>query len=112
MKTPEHKLLGIAACEWFTRAGYRRISNKYRTVSRIDREDWREQIKLKYGVVVSAENEINWADMYRCTLSSDTLRLNSDCTFKIIPHSRARCTEYVDLPVPTALAKMMVKKIR
>lgn len=57
-------------------AGYRRTSNKYGLVSRIDRPDWVEVLADHLGRS-PAELYVRgcWADYYRRVLSNDTLEL-------------------------------------
>lgn len=74
--TVQHMVADITA------QGYRRISNKYGTVARVDREDW-VQVMAKHlrrapaDFYVLGEDKVtwNWCDYYLRTLSKDKLTL-------------------------------------
>lgn len=76
--------------------GYRRTSNAFGLVSRIDREDWLEVLAEKMGrspadFIVRSGPDIGkpspmWADQYRRCYSKDTLTVDQ-VTIRLIPGS-------------------------
>jgi len=104
----------LSAAE-LTRLGYRRVSNAYQHVSRIDREDWilklaahldrapadlfivhehREGPGVHYRVGKRVSG--GWCDYYRRCLSKDTLTISDLATFRAIPGSGHDDCGYVD----------------
>lgn len=74
--------------------GYRRTSNKYRMVSRIDRADWLTVLAVHCRRApadfyeIGAENPSgNWCGFYRRVLSKDTIEGLDPEVFKEIPSS-------------------------
>jgi hypothetical protein len=73
--------------------GYRRVSNRHRLVSRIDRPDWVERLArvlqrapADFYVPGEAIPAGNWCDHYRRCLSTDVIEVDVD-TFRLIPGS-------------------------
>lgn len=72
--------------------GYRRISNNYLMVARIDRPDWRKFMAYAHSPWDPLGEGMRWAsgpgmdDMYRRTYSKDT-RTVSLAVFRLIPGS-------------------------
>ena len=75
-------------------AGYRRTSNKYRMVSRIDRPDWLvvlakelRRSPAEFYAPGEPDPAETWCDYYRRCLSRDTLERVDPDVFKLIPGS-------------------------
>lgn len=71
-------------------SGYRRVSNRYRLVARIDRPDWidilaRDLLRspAEFYVPGAKEPAGMWADHYRRCFSRDTLTLDPDVFYQI-----------------------------
>ncbi len=80
--------------------GYRRVSNKYGIVARVDRSDWWEALEKYFGrnMPIRTPNEIaHWADYYRRTLSKDTLELGPEKA-RSIPSSSWDSTGFIECP--------------
>jgi len=83
---------GMSAAE-LTVLGYRRISNKYRMVARIDRPDWVEHMAAQShrtvaDYFVTGDNSYpaaSWGDYFRRVYSKDKLEGLPDAVFKAIP---------------------------
>ena len=99
--------------EWYISRGYRRVSNKYRMVARIDREDWREFLAhalrrtvaelcliSKEGGAWTVGSDVTsmWRDHYRRCYSKDTIELLHPDVFRLVPHSGWDDCGYVELP--------------
>lgn len=76
-----------------TLRGYRKVSNKYKLVARIDRPDWidvlaRSMRRSPAEFYVPGESlpAISWCDQYRRVYSKDQLKLSSE-EFKKVPSS-------------------------
>jgi hypothetical protein len=93
-KEINHTLLRMSP-EWLKAAGYRRASNKYRMVSRIDKPDWLELLArslhrsvadfyFKSGPNIGKLDPM-WADHYRRVYSSDKLEGVPEEVFKQLP---------------------------
>lgn len=74
--------------------GYRRTSNRYRMVSRIDHPDWitilaKHLHRSPAELYVPGEDHVSatWCDHYRRVLSKDTLEGLPEEVFKLIPGS-------------------------
>jgi hypothetical protein len=69
--------------------GYRRVSNKYGIVARVDREDWWEALEKHFQQNMPIRNDAEtgkWADYYRRGLSKDTLEVGPDIA-RFVPTS-------------------------
>jgi hypothetical protein len=64
----------MTTAETLSRMGYRRISNKFGMVARIDRPDWLEVMRKKHPNWENAEVSMI-ADYYRRCVSKDVLTL-------------------------------------
>lgn len=86
--------------------GYRRISNKYGAVARIDRPDWVEHMarvtrrapadfytRNPDGTLTTVS--ATWADHYRRCISEDVLTLDPPSEARAIPSSMESCTEFM-----------------
>ena len=80
----------------YTRAGYRRVSNKYLQISRVDQKHWVKVILKSHDFgQLTPENVQNyWADNYRRCRSNDVIQVNTE-VFKLIPTSCGDNTGYV-----------------
>ena len=84
-------------------AGYRRTSNSYRMVSRVDRPDWKEHMAKQHSPW-SFEDGMKWvnglgssaSDHYRRVYSKDTLMV-SPTVFSKIPTSIHDPVGYIPL---------------
>ena len=105
----------LSAAE-LTARGYRRVSNKYQRVVRIDRADWvlhlaahlgrapadlfivhaHGENKLNYAYVVGPKVAGGWCDFYRRVLSNDMHTVPDIETFRAIPGSGHDDIGYVD----------------
>ena len=98
---------------WYISRGYRRISNKYRTVARIDREDWREYMAHELGRTIAELCLVDkegggwkvgsdvtpmWRGHYRSYYSKDVIEMLHPDVFRLIPHSSFDDCGYVPLP--------------
>lgn len=90
--------------EGLAQRGYRRTSNKYGIVTRIDRADWVEVLAQHLGRSPAelyrpggAEPEAHWKDYYRRTLSEDSMEIGSQAA-RLIPTSNSNECGFVDLP--------------
>jgi hypothetical protein len=82
-------------------AGYRRTSNRYRIVSRIDRSDWVEILarhlhRAPADFYVPGEHSpsADWCDYYRRCLSADGFKGVTSEVFALIPGSGWDSTGY------------------
>jgi hypothetical protein len=101
MSIPEEFVAALIA------AGYRRTSNKYGHVSRIDRPDWLRVLaehlgrsEAQFFAPRAAEPEANWKDYYRRVLSKDGLDLGP-VLGRSIPTSSWDSCGYIDVPADT-----------
>lgn len=80
-----------------TRRGYRRVSNHYRIVSRIDRPDWNEALVplLQRTLEEIKQHPEMWADWYRRCVSKDQITLDPD-EYRKVPSSNWDTTGYVE----------------
>lgn len=84
----------FAKAAGYVARGYRRVSNKYGTVARVDRPDWLEVLAESMGRCVAdfyirgKVNELGhgWADHYRRCYSKDTIDL-PPAIAKLVPGS-------------------------
>ena len=75
--------------------GYCRVSNKYRIVARIDREDWIQWIIDKDNMNITVADfytkdgdlSYSWADYYRRVYSRDKIENVPSAIFKLLPSS-------------------------
>lgn len=74
--------------------GYRRTSNKYRIVSRIDRPDWVTVLAVHcrrapadFYQIGASDPEGNWCDYYRRVLSKDKIEGVDPEVFRAVPSS-------------------------
>lgn len=89
--------------EYLTIAGYRRTSNRYRIVARVDREDWKEHMAAEHSPW-SEEQGLAWveglgdsaADFYRRCISTDKLTIASEAEFRKIPGSNHDPIGYIN----------------
>ena len=104
MKTPQVAALdgmaplGLMTAAELTAAGYRRVSNKYGIVARIDRADWWEELEkhFKRNMPFRTEGETGrWADYYRRNLTEDTQEPGPEIA-KDMPGSTWDPTGYVE----------------
>lgn len=70
--------------EWYIERGYRRISHKYLTVSRVDKRNWMETIKKENPYILLGLDQ--GADHYRRCFSEDKIVLPQEI-FRQIPGS-------------------------
>ena len=86
--------------EKLTAKGYRRTSNRYGILSRIDRDDWKRVLEKHLGKVLPEDCEFNidgnWPDYYRRVLSQDTMSIDPVIA-KLVPNSRHDMVGYVEL---------------
>jgi hypothetical protein len=75
--------------------GYRRVSNKYGIVARIDRSDWREVLNKQLRRDTLEVPGVCWEDHYRRTYSRDTLPLIKEA-YRLIPSSCHDYTGFID----------------
>jgi hypothetical protein len=82
-------------------SGYRAISNRYRMIARIDREDWREEMARRHVAGFPGDQETNFqrgmcwvnslgshaADLYRRVYSKDVLEGVNPAAFERIRKS-------------------------
>jgi hypothetical protein len=90
-----------------TELGYCRVSNRYRTVARIDRPDWVEfmaeqMMRAPADFIVRSgphKGEVSdgWCDFYRRSYSHDQLVL-TEAEFKKVPTSCGNAMGYVPKP--------------
>jgi hypothetical protein len=78
--------------------GYRKVSNAYGLVARIDREDWKSFLAEKLGLHAAEllEDPAHWAALYRSTYSEDVRTVSFE-TMKRIPTSDHDPVGYVPL---------------
>lgn len=76
------------------RMGYRRISNKFGMVARIDRSDWLEVMRKKYPNWENMEVS-SIADYYRRCVTKDVLTVPLEVS-RYIPSSNHDSTGYID----------------
>ena len=89
--------------EQLTAMGYRRTSNKYGMVSRVDRSDWVHVLAKElrrapadFYVPGEAEPAANWCDYYRRVYSRDKLELDP-IVARQIPTSTWDACGYIEL---------------
>jgi hypothetical protein len=93
--TFEEEVSAAVQAARLTSAGYRRVSNKHRIVSRIDREDWLEHLARKMRqapadfILKDGTGRVSpaWCDHYRRIYSKDTITVSSEAVFRLIPGS-------------------------
>lgn len=66
--------------------GYRRISNRYCIVARIDRADWLEVLAERYRALCEAITPAARCDLYRRALSADRLEVDAQVA-RLVPSS-------------------------
>ena len=82
--------------------GYRRVSNKYGTVSRVDRPDWIHFLALELNIPIEILSDIynkrsnNYANHYRRVFSKDRVTLDPVLA-KQIPSSDWDQVGYVEV---------------
>ena len=88
--------------------GYRKVSNRYRIIARVDRHDWVSVMASQllrapadFYVPGSDKVEGGWCDYYRRCLSKDCITMPPEDhdVFKLIPSSSGDACGYVG-PVP------------
>lgn len=82
-------LLGEALARRLTAMGYRRVSNRYRIVARVDRPDWIPIATNSYGYFMGA-------DHYRRCSSKDWIEGVPGMVYKHIPASNHDETGFVE----------------
>jgi hypothetical protein len=83
--------------------GYRRVSNKYCIVSRVDREDWKEYMAHRHAPwdfdegmrLVNMIGNANAAGYYRRAISSDTLTVDNE-VYKLMKSSNGDPTGFIE----------------
>lgn len=102
------KTVPFKTAEDLIRRGYRRVSNKYRIVSRIDRPDWREFMAKEHAPWDPQGDGMGWVfllgrqagsaeDHYRSVYSKDNIENIPNEIFKQIPGSGYDPVGYVNL---------------
>jgi len=81
-------LHGVALGKRLAEMGYRRVSNRFRIVSRVDRPDW----KMDNGHGHTLD-----ADYYRRVVSQDCIEGVPGSAFVLVPNSTHDATEYVEV---------------
>ena len=99
--------------------GYRRVSNAYGLVTRIDRADWMEVLARKLGKSIAQFYELSeteppkisghWAAHYRSGFSKDTHTVNPE-TLRLIPTSAHDPVGYVELDSTASLEPLPKSK--
>jgi hypothetical protein len=86
-------------------AGYCRVSDDSRIISRIDDPDWMNKIKNRQNEWKKdggLENAFcsNMSDHYRRTFARDSFRIEdgSDSLFYFLPESSEVCSEHISIP--------------
>ncbi len=86
-----------------TAKGYRRISNKHKMVSRIDREDWIRHMAEQHAPWDVEGEGMTWAsgahmtDHYRRVYSKDVIYLDDRDVFRAIPASHWQYRNWEDV---------------
>lgn len=76
--------------------GYRRISNSYRHIARIDRPDWKDVLAKSMNTTADKlSTETSWEDHYRRVHSKDVLEVPQH-VYKRIPGSSGDRCGYVE----------------
>ena len=77
-----------------TSRGYRRISNKYGRIARIDRSDWRKQLdhRLRFA---SESVQACWEDHYRRMYTTDKQDVDPEIA-RLVPSSCQDYTGFID----------------
>ena len=78
-----------------TARGYRRVSNRYRIIARVDRPDWIPLATNMHGYFMGT-------DHYRRCLSQDCIEGVPDRIYKLIPASNHDDVGFVDLSTKEA----------
>lgn len=100
--------------------GYRRVSNKYRDVSRIDRPDW-EYVLAERHAPWNPREGLEWvraidsADFYRRCETKDEIKGVPEDVFRQIPSSNWDKTGYVPIPgqdIPLSVKLSWNKNLR
>jgi hypothetical protein len=84
------------SAEELVRRGYRRTSNAYCMVSRIDRGDWLEVMAKRLRCKADELDPKKWADFYRRVYSQDNLTV-APAVFRKIPTSNHDPVGFVNL---------------
>lgn len=102
----------------FTALGYRRSSNKYRILTRIDREDWVYKLAVRlrrapadFYVPGEPNPSGSWCGWYRSCMSSDKFEGVEYEVFRLVPSSNHDSCGYIPLTSDDRkfLARMRVK---
>jgi hypothetical protein len=83
-------LRGEALAKRLTAMGYRRMSNRYRTVARVDREDWMLVMKTAIPAGYAAHH-------YRRCYSEDVIEGVPGTAYFLVPPSTHDKTGYVEV---------------
>ena len=75
--------------------GYRRVSNKYGTVARIDCANWRRELNNRLRRDTSKNPGICWEDHYRRCYSQDKLDVGRE-TARLVPTSSHDYIGFID----------------
>lgn len=82
------------------KSGYRRVSNKYRIVARVDRVDWQQYMEKEHPFSPGVHNN---ADYYRRCESEDWIEAVPLAVFKRIPTSNHGAIGYRELQFQTGV---------
>jgi hypothetical protein len=91
--------MSLLSPEQLVAKGYRRTSDRYGILARVDREDWKEVLEKHLGRELPENYEFSadegWADIYRRTLSQDTVQINPELAQQV-PSSLGDLTGYIE----------------
>lgn len=111
------EVLATSTAKALTEVGYRRVSNKYCMLARIDRPDWLDVLAAHCGraradfyimeqpdssklgtapYAMSDEVGSSWKDFYRRVLSKDVITVSPEVS-KLVPPSGWDSVEYIEV---------------
>lgn len=104
VKVPESSVPAMIA------AGYRRVSNSYCHLARLDRPDWREYMAYQQAPWDPAGEGMDWvrrrgmADHYRRCYSPSVIALADEAIYRMFPASGWSEDEYVEAKIVKGIA--------